>query len=155
MLCPNPKCHSTRIRVTQTYSSEYFSRIERRRECKDCNHRWTTTETGGKLILSSKAVEALDKKIIGHTVPVYETDHNLKPIRRQNKLICRGKIVKLQPPIASLQVQFDKRPDVKTDYGYLCLIKVTAASPNHKDKIGQELIFNITNEDINRILAKQ
>lgn len=106
------------------------------------------------MILSSKAVEALDKKIIGEKVPIYETDHNLKPIRRQDKLICRGKIVRLQPPIASLQVQFDKRPDVKTEYGYLCLIKVTAASPNHKNKIGQELIFNVANEDIDRILVR-
>ena len=107
------------------------------------------------MILSSKAVEALNKKIAGEKVPIYETDHNLKPIRRQDKLICRGIIQGLQPPSASLQVQFDKRPDVKTDHGYLCLIKVTAASPNHKDKIGQELIFNVANEDVNRILAKQ
>lgn len=105
------------------------------------------------MILSSKAVTALNEKIAGHIVPVYETDHNLKPIRRQNKLICRGKIIGLQPTPASLQVQFDKRPDVKTDYGYLCSIKVTAASPNHKSKIGQELIFNIANEDIERILV--
>ncbi len=107
------------------------------------------------MVLSAKVVEALNEKITGHKVPVYETDHNLKPIRRQNKLICRGIIRGLQPTSASVQVQFDKRPDVKTDHGYFCLIAVTAASPNHKDKIGQELIFNIANEDINRILVQK
>jgi hypothetical protein len=106
------------------------------------------------MILSSKAVEALDKMLKGHIVPVYETDSNCKPIRRQNKLICRGKIIRLQPPSASTQVQFDKRPDVKTQYGYLCLIGVTAASRNHKNKIGRELIFNIANDDIEAILIK-
>lgn len=151
MTCP--ECHSSNIKVIRTYSGECSRQVWRRRECKDCKHRWTTIETGGKLILSNKAVTALNEKIIGHIVPVYETDHNLKPIRRQNKLICQGKILHLQPSLASLRVQYDKRPDVKTDHGYLCLIEVTKASPNHKNKIGRELIFNIANEDIERILV--
>lgn len=68
MKCPN--CNSTNIFTSNSRKSEERNSVYRRRECSDCEHRWTTYEVSAELL---STYENLHKKLPNEIKKFIET----------------------------------------------------------------------------------
>ncbi len=105
--------------------------------------------------MSSARIEAMNRKLEGKTVPVYETTYKLQPIRNRRHLICFGRIIAVEPPPTMNLNISDIERLTKTKFGRFCRVLVTAVKAennHHKSKLGREFIFNVADEDIERAM---
>ncbi|GAB4283530.1 MAG: transcriptional regulator NrdR [Candidatus Dojkabacteria bacterium] len=130
-----PYCGSSKLKVIDKRDNEDTNTVRRRRECIDCEKRFTTYERVEKVLLS----------VIKRDGKIQEFDRNkiktgiLKAVKKRN--IPENKIEKLIDNIEQQLMSSDKQMIRSVDIGDMVLRELTRV-----DKLGALLFAAVYNE---------